>query len=212
MSQAENPAAAVLGLAAMIVVVGGLTWLFTSGPASSPRARTSSQGEAVSSPLNEKAGPSAHIAAVPGHEEQADVNPPSEIAPSIPTARIERRLLSFLKHGPGKEAIFDLDRVSFDAGKPALAASSQGQLQQIAKVLNAFPKARVVIGVHGGGGSEAQIARLSAERARSLRRELARLGVGQSLLTSIGEGRESHSGSHEAMARDSYVWISVRKK
>ena len=35
-SQAER-AAAVLGLVAMIVVVWGLTWLFTASPASSPK-------------------------------------------------------------------------------------------------------------------------------------------------------------------------------
>ena len=68
--EAENPEAAVFGLAAMIVVVGGLTWLFTSNPESSPMARSSSQERALS--LNEKVSPSAPTAAISEHEEPAD--------------------------------------------------------------------------------------------------------------------------------------------
>jgi outer membrane protein OmpA-like peptidoglycan-associated protein len=214
--QAEHPAAIALGLAAGIVVVGGLTWLFRGGPAPLPKIGTASQVKALRSSSGGETGRSTHIAAAPGLKGGAGVNQPSEVAASVPATPIES-LLSFLKHGRGKEAVFDLDWVSFNAGKATLTPSSYEQLRQIATVLSAYPIARVVIGVHSdNGGSKAQSVRLSAERARSVRKEFVRLGVGQFFFTSTGKrtgkGREPPPVSGEDRVHDSHVWISVRKK
>jgi outer membrane protein OmpA-like peptidoglycan-associated protein len=68
-----------------------------------------------------------------------------------------------------------------------------------------------VIGVHSDvGGSANQIARLSAQRAKTVQRELMRLGIGHSFVTVAGEGRASLRAS--TTARPGCVWIYVRKK
>jgi CrcB protein len=184
----QNGKFAVLGVAAAFIGIGGLIWLFTAGPMSSSNIATTPQEEALPSPSGGEARPPTNTAAGPeAGEDVAGVKSPSDVAPGVPQSGVEGKLLSFLEHGPGKEAVFDLDRISFDAGKATLTASSHEQLERLAKILSAFPKARVVIGVHSdSGGNKAQNVKLSLERAKSVRRELVRLGVGQSLFTSKG--------------------------
>lgn len=68
-----------------------------------------------------------------------------------------------------------------------------------------------MIGVHNDvGGGPTQIARLSTQRAKTVQRELMRLGMGHSYLTVTGAGRASPPAS--TAARPGCVWIDVGKK
>lgn len=197
--------APALGLAAVIVAIAGLAWLFTTRPASNPRPEPASPEATLPAPGAETSKPEGAAQA----PQATDVPPP---APAAPASDLESRLRAFLEQGAGKEAVFDLDGISFDPGKPTLTAAAQEQLGRLAKILSAFPKARIVISVHSdSGGSRSGNAKLSAERAKSIRGELVRLRVGRSLVTSREESKAPQPASGRPPSRDGQVWISVRK-
>jgi outer membrane protein OmpA-like peptidoglycan-associated protein len=206
-----------LGLIAGFLVVAGLTWLFMASPVSNPEFAATSKKETPPSPTVAEASPPADTAPAPQPgEENAAVKPPKDVTPSLTAPEVEDKLLSFLEHGPSKEAVFDLDRISFDAGKANLTASSREQLERVAKILSTFPKAQVVIGIHSdSGGTKAQNVKLSFERAKSVRGELVRQGVGQSLFIPKGMAKEPFPVSKkqgEERNHDGRVWLTVRKR
>lgn len=194
-----HPSATALGLAIAVAIIVGLVWLFTPQvPSSLIIGSTSKENDLGSlSALGEN--PS----------EKASASPPiSEVAAN---ADFETKLRSFLEHGPGKEASFDLGRVAFDLGAATLTATAHEELQRLAGILREYPGTHSVIGVHRDvGGSANQIARLSAQRAKTVQRELMRLGIGHSFVTVAGEGSASLRAS--TTARPGCVWIYVRKK
>jgi drug/metabolite transporter (DMT)-like permease/outer membrane protein OmpA-like peptidoglycan-associated protein len=70
-----------------------------------------------------------------------------------PSGDLEAALLAFLRSEPTPTttvARFNLDRVWFDVGRMSPRQTSQLQLQSVAQILSAFPKATVFIGYTGG--------------------------------------------------------------
>ncbi len=209
----------VLGFMAAIMVVMGLTSLFTTSPPTRPQVAATSR--ILSSPSSAGVGavPPANTPAAPeSREDAAGVNPPTHVVANAPASGVEGRLLSFLEDGSGKTATFDLDRISFDVGKTTLTTSSHNQLEQLAKILNAFPGARGMIWVHSDDGrNKAQSAKLSFDRAKSVRTKLTRLGVGPSRLTSKREAKDLRSVSERAWeertdeGQGGHAWIRVKK-
>jgi len=197
--------APALGLAAVIVAIVGLAWLFTTRPASDPRPESATPEATLPAPGAETSKPEGAAQA----PQATDVPPPP---PPAPASDLESRLRAFLEQGTGKEAVFDLDGTSFDPGKPTLTAAAREQLERLAKVLSAFPKARIVISVHSdSAGSRSRNAKLSAERAKNIRGELVRLRVGRSLVTSREEAKTPQPAPGQPPSRDGQVWIGVRK-
>jgi outer membrane protein OmpA-like peptidoglycan-associated protein len=136
----------------------------------------------------------------------------SESAPSADAVEVEDRLRAFLDGGPGKEAVFGLDQAFFDSGQTDLTASSHEQLHRLAKILVGFPKTRIAVVVHSGaGGDKAKNAKLSLDRAKSVKADLVRFGVGRSLVTLKGEQEEPPPLS-DVRVQDGHLWISVRTR
>ena len=82
---------------------------------------------------------------------------------------IEDQLVTFLKDASqtaGKDIWFDFDNLNFETGSSSITPESQGQIQNIAAILKAFPHARIKIGGYTdrSGDSLANI-RLSQSRA-----------------------------------------------
>jgi outer membrane protein OmpA-like peptidoglycan-associated protein len=206
----------LFALGATLLVIGGLTWLLATGSDSSPKIAAASEHEVLPAPSGGSGDQSATIsAAVKAHEDVAAVKVTNDVALDVPASAIERGLIFFLEQEPWKAAAFDLDRVSFDAGNVALTASSQEQLEHLAKILSRFPKARVAIGVHSdGGGNKAQNVKLSLERAKRVLNELVRMGIGKSRLTVKGNTKQrlpTHDKGGEARAKDGHPWLSITK-
>ena len=206
----------LLALAATLLVIGGLTWLLTTGPDSSPKIAATSKHEVLPAPSGGSSDPSATIAAaVKTHEDVAAVKVTNDVALDVPVSGIERGLIFFLEHEPWKAAAFDLNQVSFDAGNATLTASSQEQLEHLAKVLNRSPKARVAIGVYSDGGrNKAQNVKLSLERAKRALNQLVRMGVGKLRLTVKGNTKQrlpTKDKSGEARAKEGHLWLSITK-
>jgi outer membrane protein OmpA-like peptidoglycan-associated protein len=202
-----HPLATALGLAIGIGIILGLVWLFAPGASSTSRTRSDQSLYKTTSPSSEAETATKEAPAAPPPENRETFH----ATPAVSTAlSVEDKLHSFLEHGPGSEAAFDLDRVAFVADTATLTPTAHEELQRVARLLRAYPKAHIAIGAHGDvQGGPAQIAKLSAERVRNVRSELKRLGVRHPSLIH-GEKSAPHF-TIGAACRDC-VRIDVRKK
>jgi hypothetical protein len=116
-----HPSATALGLAIAVAIIVGLVWLFTPQvPSSLITGSTSKENDLGSlSALGENPSEKAS-ASPPISEAAANAKSKSVAAPDF-----ETKLRSFLEHGPGKEASFDLGRVAFDPGAATLTATAK---------------------------------------------------------------------------------------
>jgi outer membrane protein OmpA-like peptidoglycan-associated protein len=129
---------------------------------------------------------------------------------------VEAKLLDFLEHGSQESGEFILDRVLFAAGGNTLKSSSQEQLHNIAKILKAYPTAKIVINSYTDNlGERSHNVRLSRERANHVLRELARIGVDKSRMTAKGFGDElpvASNNSEEGRMRNRRISLYVTRK
>ena len=70
---------------------------------------------------------------------------PNDIELSVPNSGLEAKLLEFLKQASNKSGEFDLDSISFGATNATLSPSSSEQLKNVAKIVRAYPTARIAI-------------------------------------------------------------------
>jgi Cu+-exporting ATPase len=127
---------------------------------------------------------------------------PNRVRLAISESDVETKLLAFLEHRPAqpKEITwFDLDRVVFDRGRKAPRPGSQEQLHNIAKILSAYPRARVVIGGFADDVGNAETnGKMSQARAKYVRRALIRMGADGSRIEAKGYGAEHSVASNDA--------------
>jgi len=139
---------------------------------------------------------------------------------SIPEGSAESKLLAFLEGGAApmeKVTWFDLDRVRFLRGGATPEPSSRDQLQNIARILIAYPRARITIAGHTDSTGKAAVnRRLSKARANVIRQELIGMGVDAlRLSTMIGHGAIKPNGrndSEEDRAKNRRVSLGVVNK
>lgn len=105
---------------------------------------------------------------------------------------IEAKLVGFIEDKTkvvDKTTWFDFDRLLFDTGKATLQASSQEQLVNIAKILEAFPNVKLKIGGYTDNtGDPKANQRLSTDRAFNVMNSLVDLGVDKNRLAAEGFG------------------------
>ena len=97
-----------------------------------------------------------------------------------PSGDVEAALLAFLRSEPTPTATaarFNLDQVWFDVGRTSPRQTSHRQLQSVAQILSAFPKATVFIGYAGGIDRSKAASSIVRARRLSVWRELTRRGV-----------------------------------
>lgn len=134
---------------------------------------------------------------------------------------IEDQLVSFLKDDskkPGKDVWFDFDNLNFKTGSTEITEESQVQVQNIASILKAFPKAKIKIGGYTDrtGDSVANV-KLSQSRAGAVEGALKKLNASAAQLQGA-EGYGSQFAKAEATApdeerkKDRHISISVREK
>ena len=80
-------------------------------------------------------------------------------------------------------ARFNLDQVRFDVARTSPRQASHRQLQSVAQILSAFPKATVFIGYAGGVDRSKAASRIVRARLISVWRELTRMGVDSARLS-----------------------------
>jgi outer membrane protein OmpA-like peptidoglycan-associated protein len=134
---------------------------------------------------------------------------------------IEDQLILFFddqKSKASRRFPFNFDQLSFDAGTATITNESMVQIQNIASILKAFPKARIKIGgFNDKGGDSALNKTLSENRAVAVSDALKSAGANPIQIAGV-EGFGSDFAKYPADAADSLkekdrrISISVRSK
>jgi outer membrane protein OmpA-like peptidoglycan-associated protein len=133
---------------------------------------------------------------------------------------IEDKLVNFLKDGSAavsKDLWFDFDNLNFNTGTAEISAESQAQINNIAAILKAFPKAKIKIGGYTDKtGDEGANKKLSKARAEAVKTALTSAGVGKQVTGAEGYGSQFAKAAADApesdRVLDRHVSVSVREK
>jgi outer membrane protein OmpA-like peptidoglycan-associated protein len=134
---------------------------------------------------------------------------------------IEDQLVNFLNDPnskPGKDVWFDFDNLNFNSGSAGIASESMGQIQHIAAILKAYPKAKIKIGGYTDRtGDSLQNKKLSQDRAAAVAEAIKKAGAKAGQITGA-EGYGSAFAKAAADApdaermKDRHISVSVREK
>jgi outer membrane protein OmpA-like peptidoglycan-associated protein len=197
--RSESRRAGWLGpLALVALAIAGLLWW-------SGRARTPTPSQAVNSVSRaaDTAGTTVRsmARALPGG-----------VKMSVPSGGMEDRLISYLA-APTGIGSFDFDRLEFETGSTLLTARSRAQITDVARILNAYPNARVQIaGYTDNTGDEANNVALSRGRAEAVMNALREYGAPAGRMTAQGFGSRNpiaDNASEAGRARNRRVTLSV---
>ncbi|QOR74408.1 DUF937 domain-containing protein [Cruoricaptor ignavus] len=138
---------------------------------------------------------------------------------------LEQRMISYLQSGQyananeeGLKAVwYDFDNVNFVHGsKDQLEAGSEAQIENLAKILKAYPDAKVKIGGYTDKtGNEAVNKEISQGRANFIKSQLEKYGVGSQVTGAEGYGSEfatvDASASDAERAKDRKMAVRFSK-
>lgn len=151
--------------------------------------------------------------AAEAHRDVSLTKLPNGLELSIPESGGESQLLGFLREESPHSGEFNLDGIAFDHAKAALKSSSKGQLQNLAKILKAYPNTKITINSYTDNlGEKAHNLKLSRERANNVLLELTRMGVDKSRITARGFGEEhpiASNSSEEGRKQNRRISLSV---
>jgi OmpA-OmpF porin, OOP family len=138
---------------------------------------------------------------------------------NAPALGVEARLVKYLDDPNASisdDTWFDFDRLLFDTGAATLQPASQEQLGNIAAILKAYPKAKVVIGGYTDNtGDAAMNVKLSQQRADNVVAELAKLGVDQARMSAKGYGEEhpvADNATEEGRQKNRRISLHITEK
>lgn len=139
---------------------------------------------------------------------------------------MEDQMITFLKSGGYtnaandaalKDTWYDFDHVNFKINSSnQLEAGSEGQLQNLAAILKAYPDAKIKIGGYTDKtGDEAKNLKLSQDRASFIKDWLTKQGIGEQVLDAEGYGSKfatiDASASNEERAVDRKMSVRFAK-
>jgi outer membrane protein OmpA-like peptidoglycan-associated protein len=133
---------------------------------------------------------------------------------------IEDLLIAFLSDPnakPGNDNWFDFNDLNFEFGTANIVPESKKEVDNIAEILKAFPKAKIKLGGYTDKvGDEAANKKLSGERATAVLEALKVAGVGAQVTGAEGYGSEFAKYPADApevdRIKDRRVSVSVREK
>ncbi|HEX5023702.1 MAG TPA: OmpA family protein [Agriterribacter sp.] len=134
-------------------------------------------------------------------------------------AGIEDMLVSYLKSDEpiSKEKWFDFDDLNFETGSATITGESAKQVQNIAAILKAFPKAKIKIGGYTDNtGDSAANVKLSQARADAVLAALKGAGANAGQLDSAEGYGPTHfvapNDTEENMKKNRRISINVKEK
>jgi outer membrane protein OmpA-like peptidoglycan-associated protein len=137
---------------------------------------------------------------------------PGGIDVSVPSGGMEDRLISYLAAPTGAGA-FDFDRIEFETGSTTLTPQSRAQIANVARILSAYPSARVQVAGHTDNtGNEAENLALSEGRAQAVADALRQNGAAAANITAQGFGSQNpvaDNATETGRARNRRVTLSV---
>ena len=126
---------------------------------------------------------------------------PGNIAINMPDGSVEQRLSMYLATAHPGVATFNFDRIAFETDSAVLTADSNEQLDNIAIILRAYPRAEVTIAGHtDSSGSEARNRALSRDRANTVAARLTAAGVSPERVHAEGYGSEKPAADNSTEA------------
>jgi OmpA-OmpF porin, OOP family len=138
---------------------------------------------------------------------------------NIPENGMENRLLAYLKQANAtvsRETWFEFDRLNFDTGLANLQLSSQEQLENIARILRAYPNVHVQIGGYTDNeGDPGTDLKLSQDRANAVMAHLIAFGVDPFRMDAKGYGQDhplAGNSTQEGRARNRRIALRVTRK
>jgi outer membrane protein OmpA-like peptidoglycan-associated protein len=126
---------------------------------------------------------------------------PGNVAINMPDGSVEQRLSMYLATAHPGVATFNFDRIGFETDSAVLTADSNEQLDNIAIILRAYPRAVVTIAGHtDSSGSEARNRALSRDRANTVAARLTAAGVSPERVHAEGYGSEKPAADNSTEA------------
>jgi OmpA-OmpF porin, OOP family len=208
----KNPATSRRGLlpvVAMLAVVAAVLWFTQSGN----DARSESNHVRASTE-----GATRARASVAGLGDFVNRRLSDGVTLSIPENGTESKLLSLIQDSAPASGSgwLDFDRLTFDTASALLRPESEEQLQNVASIMKAYPSLRLKIGGYTDNvGSHKANMRLSQNRADTVTRELASMGIAVNRLESEGYGDQHaivDNSTEEGRAKNRRISMRVLQK
>jgi OmpA-OmpF porin, OOP family len=123
---------------------------------------------------------------------------PGNVIITIPPGSAEDRLYMYLSSaGVGSMTAINFDRINFDSGSAVLSAEARDQIDNVATILRAYPRATATIGGYTDNeGSESANMALSKARAEAVAGRLTADGVSAERVHPEGFGSQKPLGSN----------------
>jgi outer membrane protein OmpA-like peptidoglycan-associated protein len=183
-----------------VLLIGALLW-FTHRNHPTVKDAVNLAAEKASNAASQTSTAPSNAASPLGALVNAPV--PGGVVINIPEYGMENKLLAFLRDPnaqPSRETWFEFDRLSFDPDGDHLQLSSQEQLENVAKILRAYPTVRALIGAYTDPqGDPAANLEFSQDRAIVVMAQLVALGVDSSRLDAKGYGSEHPVGDNSTL-------------
>ncbi len=144
---------------------------------------------------------------------------PDGVVLDIPELGIENKLLNFIKDSSkvvDKTTWFDFDRLLFETGSTQLKPESQEQLENIVKILKAYPNVEIKVGGYTDNvGNPENNLKLSQVRAEAVKAEMVKMGIPESRISAEGYGDKfpvASNDTEEGREKNRRVSLRVTKK
>jgi outer membrane protein OmpA-like peptidoglycan-associated protein/uncharacterized protein YidB (DUF937 family) len=140
---------------------------------------------------------------------------PDSVTLNLPESGIESKLLAFITDSAraiDKTTWFDFDRILFDTSAATLRPESNEQIDNITKILVAYPNVTLKIGGYTDNTGALELnQKLSADRANAVMNALIARGIDAARLASEGYGPENPVADNAtAEGREKNRRVSVR--
>ncbi|GLU51896.1 OmpA family protein [Dyadobacter frigoris] len=144
---------------------------------------------------------------------------PKDIRLNIPENGIESKLVSFVQDSSqaiDKNVWFDFDRIIFEPNVANLSKESLEQIDNISKIMRAYPNVNVKIGGYtDNSGDAATNLSLSKSRADAVKRGIVNKGIKATRISSEGYGIEhpvAGNDTEEGRAQNRRISINITRK
>ena len=199
-----------------MLLIGALFW-FANRKTSTVNDAVNTATNSASNAASQASTAASNAASSLGAFVKASI--PGGVDLNVPENGMESKLLVFIQDPnaqPSRETWFEFDRLNFDTAGDHLQLSSQDQLENIAKILRAYPNVHARVGGYTDTqGDAAANLKLSQDRANVVMAQLVALGVDSSRLDAKGYGSEHPVGDNntiEGRAANRRIALQVTQK
>lgn len=200
----------LLGLAALLLLIFGL------------RNCNDDTEEVITEPTTTTVPPVTTEEPMASRQTDVDMTEreiPGGVVLNIPPNGIESKLVAFIEDKnkvPDKTSWFSFDRLHFETGSARIQPESQEQIDNIVKILNAYPQVNIKIGGYTDNvGQPAANLKLSQSRAEAVKNAIQQQGIAANRLEAEGYGEQhpvADNTTEEGRAQNRRIDVLVTKK